>query len=327
MIDAGTVTSPALLTVGKPRTAVAADQHLHRSGRPDHAERRLRPDRRAARRQGHPRHRGQQRQRPARRHLVLARRSRRRRQLRLERQPVRHRPRRQRRQRHRHRPFRRALQEVQRHLERRERQDGLLPERNAVRPAEPGRLAQQGPCSATPATRWPTPCKKHELWGGGSYIYTNVDPSIHATRAFEVPVHAGREVPQPADRAAAGRPDRPRHQQHRCGHPGTGRRTELRGQLPGRRSSSPPRSPAPCRPAGDLHQPADHPDHAHRPDRPRPPPTDHHHRQSDRTTDHHRPPPTSPTTTTDQPRPTRRRRRPARRRATCAAAPPATASR
>jgi hypothetical protein len=33
--------------------------------------------------------------------------------------------------------------------------------------------------------------KNHELWGGGSYIYTNVDPSIHATRAFEVPVTPG----------------------------------------------------------------------------------------------------------------------------------------
>ncbi len=33
--------------------------------------------------------------------------------------------------------------------------------------------------------------KTHELWGGGSYIYTNVDPSLHATRAFEVPVTSG----------------------------------------------------------------------------------------------------------------------------------------
>ncbi|MBC7443558.1 MAG: adenylyl cyclase [Ramlibacter sp.] len=33
--------------------------------------------------------------------------------------------------------------------------------------------------------------KNHELWGGGSYIYTNVDPSIHATRGFEVPVTPG----------------------------------------------------------------------------------------------------------------------------------------
>nr|WP_245603859.1 adenylyl cyclase [Intrasporangium oryzae] len=33
--------------------------------------------------------------------------------------------------------------------------------------------------------------RTHELWGGGSYIYTNVDPSIHATRGFEVPVTPG----------------------------------------------------------------------------------------------------------------------------------------
>ena len=33
--------------------------------------------------------------------------------------------------------------------------------------------------------------KTHELWGGGSYIFTNVDPSIQATRAFEVPVTPG----------------------------------------------------------------------------------------------------------------------------------------
>jgi len=33
--------------------------------------------------------------------------------------------------------------------------------------------------------------KTHELWGGGSYIFTNVDPSIHASRGFEVPVTAG----------------------------------------------------------------------------------------------------------------------------------------
>lgn len=33
--------------------------------------------------------------------------------------------------------------------------------------------------------------KKHELWGGGVYVYTNVDPSLHATRGFEVPVRPG----------------------------------------------------------------------------------------------------------------------------------------
>lgn len=33
--------------------------------------------------------------------------------------------------------------------------------------------------------------REHELWGGGSYIFTNVDPTIHATRGFEVPVTPG----------------------------------------------------------------------------------------------------------------------------------------
>jgi hypothetical protein len=33
--------------------------------------------------------------------------------------------------------------------------------------------------------------RTHGLWGGGAYIYTNVDPSIHASRGFEVPVTPG----------------------------------------------------------------------------------------------------------------------------------------
>jgi hypothetical protein len=33
--------------------------------------------------------------------------------------------------------------------------------------------------------------RNHELWGGGAYIFTNVDPTIHATRGFEVPVRPG----------------------------------------------------------------------------------------------------------------------------------------
>jgi hypothetical protein len=36
--------------------------------------------------------------------------------------------------------------------------------------------------------------KNHELWGGGSYVYTNVDPTIHATRGFEVPVGPGVQM-------------------------------------------------------------------------------------------------------------------------------------
>lgn len=33
--------------------------------------------------------------------------------------------------------------------------------------------------------------RTHELWAGGSYIFTNVDPTIHARRGFEVPVTPG----------------------------------------------------------------------------------------------------------------------------------------
>jgi hypothetical protein len=33
--------------------------------------------------------------------------------------------------------------------------------------------------------------RSHELWGGGAYVFTNVDPTIHAARGFEVPVRPG----------------------------------------------------------------------------------------------------------------------------------------
>ncbi len=33
--------------------------------------------------------------------------------------------------------------------------------------------------------------QQHELWGGGSYIYTNVNPTLDASHAFEVPVTPG----------------------------------------------------------------------------------------------------------------------------------------
>jgi len=36
--------------------------------------------------------------------------------------------------------------------------------------------------------------RNHELWGGGSYVFTNVDPTIHATRGFEVPVTPGVQM-------------------------------------------------------------------------------------------------------------------------------------
>ncbi|WP_240148415.1 adenylyl cyclase [Leifsonia tongyongensis] len=34
----------------------------------------------------------------------------------------------------------------------------------------------------------------NQLWGGGSYIFTNVDPTLHATRGFEVPVKPGIQL-------------------------------------------------------------------------------------------------------------------------------------
>jgi hypothetical protein len=33
--------------------------------------------------------------------------------------------------------------------------------------------------------------RTHQLWGAGSYVFTNVDPSIHAAHGFEVPVTPG----------------------------------------------------------------------------------------------------------------------------------------
>ena len=33
--------------------------------------------------------------------------------------------------------------------------------------------------------------RTHELWGGGAYVFSNVDPTIHASRGFEVPVRPG----------------------------------------------------------------------------------------------------------------------------------------
>ncbi|SEQ44817.1 hypothetical protein [Microlunatus flavus] len=33
--------------------------------------------------------------------------------------------------------------------------------------------------------------RHHDLWAGGSYIYTNVDPTLHLTQSFEVPENGG----------------------------------------------------------------------------------------------------------------------------------------
>ena len=60
--------------------------------------------------------------------------------------------------------------------------------------------------------------KTHEGWGLGSYCFFNVDPTIHATRAFEVPVTPGREAarhPHPLDHES--RDDRPCRERRRAG--------------------------------------------------------------------------------------------------------------
>jgi len=36
--------------------------------------------------------------------------------------------------------------------------------------------------------------RTHALWGGGTYIFTNVNPSLHASRGFEVPVTPGVQL-------------------------------------------------------------------------------------------------------------------------------------
>ena len=71
--------------------------------------------------------------------------------------------------------------------------------------------------------------RTHEGWGLGSYIFTNVNPSLHSTNAFEVPVPAGRADARPAHGLAQRRRhDRPRDQRGRRGGdagPGRVRRT------------------------------------------------------------------------------------------------------
>ena len=46
--------------------------------------------------------------------------------------------------------------------------------------------------------------KTHELWGGGSYIFTNVDPTIHASPRLRGAGHARGQAARPADRVLGG---------------------------------------------------------------------------------------------------------------------------
>jgi hypothetical protein len=45
-----------------------------------------------------------------------------------------------------------------------------------------------------PAYKVSDSVKRHEAWGLGSYCFFNADPTIHASRAFEVPVKAGIQM-------------------------------------------------------------------------------------------------------------------------------------
>ena len=107
-----------------------------RPRRPDDAQRRVLPHRRGDPGQGHDEPRREQRRRHPRRHLGLAGRPRQRRGL--DGQHRRHGGDRQRRRRHGVRPVRRALPAHRDDLERPGRAGRLLPERDALRPAEPG---------------------------------------------------------------------------------------------------------------------------------------------------------------------------------------------
>ena len=84
------------------------------------------------------------------------------------------------------RPVRRALPEVRGGLERQRRPDHLLPERAALRPAEPGRLDEPAPTGYA-AYKVADSVTSHEAWGLGSYCYFNADPAIVADHGFEVP--------------------------------------------------------------------------------------------------------------------------------------------
>ena len=138
LFDAGTSNSSALLTVGPSGSSAG------HAGNPTTVQDVFfRVGGQIAGRQGHHEPRGEQRRRGHRPHLGLAGRPRQRGHGRLERQHRGHRPDRQRRQRGGDGAVRGALPEAPGRLERPERQDDLLPERDALRRARPGELAER----------------------------------------------------------------------------------------------------------------------------------------------------------------------------------------
>ncbi len=122
------------------------------------------------------------------------------------------------------RPVRRALPEVRRDLERQRRPDHLLPERDAVRPAEPGRLARtatNGYAAYKVADTVTTP----RGVGPGQLLQLHRRPGDRRRPRLRGADQRQRQVPRPADRVARRRGrHRPRHQQHRRPGPGHARR-------------------------------------------------------------------------------------------------------
>jgi hypothetical protein len=72
--------------------------------------------------------------------------------------------------------------------------------------------------------------KTHELWGGGSYIFTNIDPTIHADPWVRGPSLSGEDHDLLTVQLGAGTLDR--GQRHRCrGDVGSDRRSKFRGRF------------------------------------------------------------------------------------------------
>jgi hypothetical protein len=75
---------------------------------------------------------------------------------------------------------------VQHRLERRRRHHDPVPERAAVRPADPGGLDERrgrGFAGYKVGDR----VRTHTLYGAGVYVFNRNDPSIHTENGFEVP--------------------------------------------------------------------------------------------------------------------------------------------
>ncbi len=166
------------------------------------------------------------------RHLGLARRPRQRGDVGVDAGQGGHRADRQRQRRAGHRPVRRALPEVPGHLERPGRQDHLLPERDALRRAEPGELDES---QRPQRVRGLQGRRQRDLARGvgvGQLQLLQRQPlgerlprvrgAQQLERALPQPVHGLVELPGP---------DHPRHQRHRRRH-ASGHRPGERGQLP-----------------------------------------------------------------------------------------------